>query len=129
MFTLSFVICFWFNGGWNLRILVYSDFVLYPLIREGFFLAKSFLSFVVKLICMDGNSSVFFNEFLELFFDFKEDGNALFEIFNDVSDCNIGVEEMHENSFVFFISELCLIFSCNFFYCFLLTFSSSLFNS
>jgi hypothetical protein len=66
---------------------------------------------------------------LELFFDFKEDGNALFEIFNDVSDCNIGVDEMHENSFVFFISELCLIFSFDFFYCFLLTFSSSLFNS
>jgi hypothetical protein len=36
---------------------------------------------------------------------------------------------MHENSFVFFISELCLIFSFDFFYCFLLTFSSSLFNS
>ena len=78
---------------------------------------------------MTGNSSVFFNEFFELFFDFKEDGNALLDTFIDVSDYSIGVEEIHENSFVFFISELCLNFSLDFFYYFLLSFSSSLFNS
>lgn len=78
---------------------------------------------------MIGNSSVFFNEFFELFFDFIEDGKALFDTLIDVSDYSIGVEEIQENSFVFFISELCLNFYLDFFYYFLLSFISSLFSS
>lgn len=94
------------------------NLLVYPFARDGAFKAMSSLSFVVKLIFIDGNSSVFFYEFFELFLDLKEDGNALFDNLTDVSDCNIGVEEMHENSFVFFISELYLNFYFDFFYCF-----------